>query len=309
MTRLYILVGPDKGRSFDLEGDSIYIGRSLENEICIRDKTVSRRHLKLTWKEGRYFITDLRSVNRTFHNGNYVPPGIEIEAKEGVPIAMGMSVICIGQGCIEQLMPLLDTIELDGQTSEESGIFREHRDRTNQKKLEMIYKVSNVLTENLSVNATLGKILEYAFELLGRIDRGAFILFDPDTRKVTHLVSRSNQKKDDPFKRFCKDVVKRVARNKIPFVISNVAAEQGDELLDTLKLLHIQSVMCVPLISSHQIIGVFYVDSLDSPYGFRREDISFFLDLSQRTAVALDIARFANDLPGLPEQSPSNPIP
>lgn len=309
MTRLYILAGPDKGRSFDLEGDSIYIGRSQENDICIRDKTVSRRHMKLLRKGSRYFITDLQSVNRTFFNGNYVPPGLEIEAKEGVPIALGMSVICIGEGCMEQLMPFLDSIELTVETSEESGIFREHGDRTNQKKLEMLYKVSNVLTENRSIKATLEKILEYAFELLGKIDRGAFILFEPGTRKVTHLVSRSSQKEDDPFKRFSKDVVKRVARNKMPFVISNVAAEKGDELLDTLKLLQIQSVMCVPLVSSNQIIGVFYVDSLDRTYGFRREDISFFLDLSQRTAVALDIARFTTDLTRLPEENHANSTP
>jgi len=309
MSRLYILAGPDKGRSFDLEGDTVFIGRALENDIHIRDKTVSRRHVKLVRKEDRYFITDLQSVNGTFFDGNIVPPGIEVAAKEGVPIALGMSVICIGEGCMEQILPLLDTIELTGEASEESGIFRQHQNRTNQKKLEMLYRVSNALSENMPINAILGKILEYTFELLVRIDRGVFILFDPDTGKVTHLVSKSSQAKDDPLKRFSKDVVQRVVRNKMPYVVSNVAAEKDDELLDTLRLQRIQSVMCVPLVSARQIIGILYVDSLNSPYGFRREDISFFMDLSQRTAVVLDVARFSSDLSELSEENPPNSEP
>ena len=188
MTRLFILAGPDKGRSFDLEGDSVYIGRSRDNDIHINDTTVSRKHLKLIRKEDRYFITDLESVNGTFFDGDYVTPGLELEAKEGVPVVMGMSVICIGEGCIKHIMPFLDLIELDRETCKESGIFQVHRDKTNQKKLEILYKVSNVLMENLSINATLSKILEFTFELFGSIDRGAFILIDSTNRKVTHLI-------------------------------------------------------------------------------------------------------------------------
>ena len=303
MNKLFILAGPDKGRSFDLEGESIHIGRSRDNDIRINDRTVSRKHLKLIRKEGRYFITDLQSINGTFFDGDYVTPGLELEAKENVPIVMGMSVIGIGEGSVKHIMPFLDSIELDRETHKESGIFKIHRDKTNQKKLEILYKVANVLTENLSINATLSRILEFTFELLGDIDRGAFILFDSGY-KVTHLISQSSQSNDDPTKRFCKDVVRRVIISKMPLVISNLESAEDDDIVDTLKTLRIQSVMCVPLISSRQIIGVIYVDSLNRQYGFQENDLSFFKDLSRRTAVAIETARFAFDLTKIPEDSP-----
>ena len=64
------------------------------------------------------------------------------------------------------------------------------------------------------------------------------------------------------------------------------------ELADTLKLLRIRSVMCVPLMGISQIIGALYVDSLNRPYGFRKEDLSLFVELCQRTVLAIENARF-----------------
>jgi hypothetical protein len=39
-----ILQGPDKGKSFELEGEQISLGRSLENGITINDTEISRFH-------------------------------------------------------------------------------------------------------------------------------------------------------------------------------------------------------------------------------------------------------------------------
>ena len=98
MTKLYILNGPEMGRSFELRDVATYVGRSLENDVRIEDKTVSRRHLKIVKRGKKYFVTDLKTHNGTFFNGNYKAPGLELEGKEGVPIAIGMTVICLGKG-------------------------------------------------------------------------------------------------------------------------------------------------------------------------------------------------------------------
>jgi len=47
MTKLHILNGPKIGRSFELSDVATYVGRSLDNDIQIEDKTVSRKHLKI----------------------------------------------------------------------------------------------------------------------------------------------------------------------------------------------------------------------------------------------------------------------
>jgi GAF domain-containing protein len=38
------------------------------------------------------------------------------------------------------------------------------------------------------------------------------------------------------------------------------------------------------------------VDSLERPYGFRREDLLLFMDLSQRVAIALENIRMVSEL-------------
>lgn len=291
MTRLHILSGKEIGRSFELSDAVTYVGRSPDNDIQIKEKTVSRRHLKIVKRGEKYFVTDLRSRNGTFFNGNFIAPGLELEAKQGVPIAIGMSVICLGEGCKEHIMPFFESVGLTEESAEKSGIFLEYRDKTNQRKLELLYKVSSLLNENLPVNETLEKILNYVFDFLKRIDRAAFILVDPKTEKILDSISRTAKPSADTTIEYCPDIVTGVIENRKPFVISNVDVRMDPELIETLKILRIESVMCVPLLSSSQIMGALYIDSLERPFGFRKEDLSLFVDLCQRTALAIQYAQ------------------
>jgi hypothetical protein len=290
MTKLYMMNGPDIGQSFELKDGASYIGRSPDNDIQIADRTVSRRHLRILRRGRQYFITDLESRNGTFFNGSYIAPGLEVEVKEGIPMALGMSVICLGEGCMDQIMPFLDSIEITKETGEQSGIFTENRDKTNQRKLELLYRVSDVLMERLPINETLKKILDLLFDLLKRVDRGTILVIDPDTGDISEAVSRTTQPGTDPETTYCPDVVARVMKDREALVISNTAAEEDDELADTLRVLRIESVLCVPMVTGSQIWGIIYVDSLQRPFGFQKEDVSLFTDLGQRTALAIENA-------------------
>ena len=84
MAKLYILSGPDKGQSFEVGRDPVYVGRSAHNTIKMSDKAVSRRHLKILMRGNRYFIKDLESENGTFISGKEVSGGVDIEVAEGV---------------------------------------------------------------------------------------------------------------------------------------------------------------------------------------------------------------------------------
>ena len=295
MTKLYILNGPNMGESFELRDGYTYLGRSAKNDIKIEDKTVSRRHLKIAKKGKRYLLTDLKSRNGTFYNGKYVHPPFQFEIKEGVPIAIGMTLICIGAGCVEEIMPFLDSLEITKDTGEQSGIFKVHKHRTNQRKLDVLYRVTDTLSEGLPLNRALTRILSHMLDLLGRIDTGAFILVDPETGAIGDVIAASPKPIDESPVFYCSDLVKRVIDDTKPVVISNVQTEQN-ELADTLKIQRIESVMCLPLLSGSQIMGAMYFDSKGKRYPFSREDVSFFSDLSQQIAAAIESTRFASDL-------------
>jgi pSer/pThr/pTyr-binding forkhead associated (FHA) protein len=95
MSRLYILNGIEAGRPFELKEGPNYIGRSVDNDIQIEDETVSRKQLRIIKKGNKYYITDLESQNGTFYNGNYLAPGIDIEIREGLPIAIDWYEHCL----------------------------------------------------------------------------------------------------------------------------------------------------------------------------------------------------------------------
>jgi len=292
---LHILSGPQRGGSFKLREGVNFLGRSIDNDVVIEDRTVSRKHLRIIKKGDQYFLTDLRSRNGTFFDGSYVVPGSEVEAKEGVPIAIGMSIICLGEGCKEQINSFKDTIELKREVVEQRGIFEEHRKAANQEELDFLSKVSTLLGSGLPMPEVLKKILDHIFGLLKRIDRGAFILVNPETGQIKETVSRSDISDVDKTVAYSKRVVERVLKNKRPVLISNVQTEE-DELVDTLKVLKIECVMCVPMIFGSDVFGALYVDSRQRPYGFRETDLFVFLELGQQVALVIEKARFGSEI-------------
>jgi pSer/pThr/pTyr-binding forkhead associated (FHA) protein len=293
---LYILSGPEGGRSFKLREGVNFVGRSMDNDVRIQDRTVSRKHIKITKKGDKYFLTDLRSRNGTFFDGAYLASGSEVEAKEGVPIGIGTSVICLGQGCKEPNTLLQETMEMKKEVIEQGEVFiKDGGRKTTQERLEFLYKVSSLLVSKLTIQEALEKILGYLFELLKRVDRGAFILVDPQTGKIKETVSRTETSGNDKGIAYSMRVVERVLKDKRPVVISDVQTEE-DELADTLKVSKIECVMCVPMVFGADIIGVIYVDSRQRPYGFRDSDLSLFMELGQQIALAVEKARFVSEM-------------
>ena len=84
---LEIVRGPFAGASFQVERAVCSIGRGEENEVRIRDDTVSLTHATLLRKRGAWFVVDLRSMNGTFVDGSRVSG--ERELHTGARVRLG----------------------------------------------------------------------------------------------------------------------------------------------------------------------------------------------------------------------------
>jgi hypothetical protein len=67
--------GPELGRVISLQGDSPTIGRTLDADIAIDDRFISRRHARICRSVDGYAIYDLDSKNGTYLNGKRVTGG------------------------------------------------------------------------------------------------------------------------------------------------------------------------------------------------------------------------------------------
>ncbi len=288
MTTLYIIDGHDKRQTIEFSGDSLLLGRSPDSDLQIKDHFVSRKHLRISRKGSRIFIKDLNSRNGTFVNGEPINPGIEVELPEGVPVVMGMTVLCFGEGCAEEIQGFLGSIDVSGLEPEEMEGLAEDRPLTAQKNMELMIRVSDLLTRSTDIRETLKEILNCIVELLVRIDRAAIILLDPEKAKIKEVIYRMREGVDD--QRFSTEVLEHVMQLKEAFMISDADTQQGEDVPDTLKLLNIKSVMCIPLLSRAKLVGVLYVDSITKPYGFRGEDLHLLSAMSSPVAMAIENA-------------------
>lgn len=296
MTELIILNGPEMGRSVEIHEGAVFLGRSAENHIRIDDKTVSRKHLKIVLKRETLFVTDLKSQNGTFYQGKYLAPGKEVEIQTGSPIAIGMTVICLGEGCREQLLPFLDTVALIRGKHKMGAFPEDRRKRTRQKKGDLLSKISLILKEMTPLEDMLESVLDQIFHHMNRIERGAFVLVNPETLEPHEIICKSSEMKKHSPKTYSDEVVLRVLRSGKPLVYSKTYTEDGNALLDTLKVLKIESVLCLPLLGGSGLVGAMYLDSLKRPDGFRKDDLLALLDIGQRIAVTVEKDRFALEI-------------
>lgn len=291
MTKIYIMSGPSEGKFYEIEGDTVQIGRSPQNQIQIRDKYISRRHLRIIRKDNRYFVRDLESKNGTFVDGVQIDSGIDVPVGEGLPIVIGMSLICLGKECSESVLAFLDSFEGPEKEGEAKTMHQAgDRPMTSRKNQDLINKVSDVFMESSDINEILGKILEYILEVLKRVDRSFILLFDSRSGEVTHIATRVRTGMEGKGVNYSQAVVDQVRREGKALSISDVNGQERLDFTRTLDLEKIKSVMCIPILFRSQIQGVFYVDSLSRPHGFRKEDLSLLTSLSSRAALSIQSA-------------------
>ena len=89
---MYVLCGPDAGRSFYVSGSRINVGRALENDVVLKDISVSRKHCVICREDDNWFVQDLGSDNGTYVDGK---PVKKLRIKPGQYVQIGKTIIVL----------------------------------------------------------------------------------------------------------------------------------------------------------------------------------------------------------------------
>ncbi len=297
LVKIYILEGPEQGRSISLDKKSIILGRTSNNDIQVKDPAISGQHLKIVREKDHFFIEDLNSTNGTYLNGHRIVPGRLTRVNEGDLISLGNTLFCLDKEFTIGGTLVHRAMKFPGakKTKQEVWLPKD-RPMTVIKNLELIYNVSNALMESFDLHQILKRFMEAVFNCLKRIDRGAVLLFDPRTLELKEIIARTKNKQKGTKIRYSKTVVNRVLHEGKPVCMSDTSLESEIDISDSIRSMKIRSVMCVPLISRSQIRGVIYVDSLKEPHGFRKEDLHLLSALSSPAAIAIENALIYSEL-------------
>ncbi|MGD9159328.1 MAG: ATP-binding protein [Desulfobacteraceae bacterium] len=308
MLKLFFLNGDKKGESLDVQGSTVYIGRLPDNDVQITDRTVSRKHLKVTVDGSKFILRDLRSKNGTFLKGQQLLPDMDYEIDEGTPFAVGNIALSLGVKSTESVFSPREILDLSSQFSS-TAMFTAFRDRpmTPPKNMDFLFKISNIINQSLDINEIMQKVLDYLFELLKRIDRGFVILVDGETGEFTNVISRIAKSVDDGSMSYSysKTIVDAVIRSGKPLTILDTFGQEEADISESMEMMHVKSVMCVPLVCKEKVQGVLYVDSVKIPYGFREEDLALVTALCSTAAIAIENASLYRNLESVVEKRTS----
>ena len=289
MHKLNITAGPLKGKTFDLDTDPFFIGRSSNNNIQIKDIAVSRRQLKIFQVENKLLVEDLESANGTLINNDKIASGEGVEVKDGDTISIANTVMRLDGDSSDHALDVDTGQNKKDDTSEE-------RRTQSPKTLELVYKVTELLRQSLSIDEIIDKVLEYLLDALPRIDRVAILLFDNKKSEIKRVISRSRQDLKESEFIYSRAVVNQVMKEGKSVKMADTCREEPDTFKTGISTVQIGSIMCVPMISSSEILGAIYVDSTRGPFGFRNDDLLLLEALSGPVAVSVEKSMLASRL-------------
>jgi hypothetical protein len=85
---LVAMDGAQKGEDFRLREGKNSLGSSGDSDITLRDPAISSKHASISYRDGKFAITDLDSTNGTFVNGD-AEPVARVELKDNDLIRVG----------------------------------------------------------------------------------------------------------------------------------------------------------------------------------------------------------------------------
>jgi two-component system NtrC family sensor kinase len=306
---LYVLQGPDKGRTLKPDDDSVLIGRGSD-QIPLTDQTVSRRHAELKRENGFWVLRDLNSANGTYVNGTRITEPTRL--KYGDQIKLGSTLLLYsGEDSIEQLsgdnipadLVALDTDAVPVDSSvvatvpsvDDSVVLAAPDTAYAVKSWKAVRELTDVIGSLLQPDRLLQRVMDIVFEEVPA-DRGVILVRDEESGDLLPAVVRFRDRK----------VRAEAVRNAITasrtIVDHVVATHEGvlcsDAVRDVrfargkgVKQLGTRSVICAPLMAREQILGVIHLDCRTSDHTYNEHELRLITALGYQTGLAIENAR------------------
>ena len=288
MPKLTVTEGPSRGKTFDLDEDVLFLGRSSKCDVQILDPNVSRIHAKIFKIVSAFFIEDLKSSNGTFVNGEFLKPGDGCQVGPEDIILLGkdtrisLEEIPAGKAFFQSQKPIpgLDTFPQHPRRD----LVGERRSRS-LGQLNLISSVSRFLTDPVEFEEFIRKMLKAVIEVLPRVDRAAVFLCKAEKENAEFFAGQAKSDRDGRTVDYDKAIVRRVLREKKPVFLADTSDKQGS--FSGKETLRIKSVACFPIMAGSDTYGVLYLDGIRGPNAFREEDFSVLETLTNHIAAAL----------------------
>jgi adenylate cyclase len=307
--RLILNPGKSDERAFELREGALTVGRADGNDLCVPHRSLSREHARVSVEGGRAYVEDLASRNGTFVDGVRVSRRelgkahlircgdvllfYQADGSLPPPAAETAPAAQYDVTCDPQRRPLGHMLTphraLDGAALyvEAAGAV----ERAN-KKLQILLKVSELLSSPASLDDVVGKILDVTLEIMD-VDRATVIMLRDG--KPTPWVARARAGVPEE-QCHSRQIVAHVVRHGMAALFSNVRSDPRLHPDDSIIDQSIWSAMCAPLRVGDRLLGALYVDNITLPNRFTEEDLQFLSAFSNQAAIGVENALLGEQL-------------
>jgi adenylate cyclase len=304
--------------TFDLSLPETHIGRAIENNnLVLNDEKVSRWHALLRRVGNTHLLIDLNSANGTFVNGRQVKEHL-LEDKDTIAFGSyslfyytdtqsSIRVQDIKLGHTIVLRTASDYVaSLTGPLAADVSELHTKDELVNEltalkKKAETlvyIYELNKLLSSVFSMEDIFEKLSEMVFRLT-QADRFFVLLKDANSENLSLLLAKfrdASLSETNEDISISKTVLDRVLSERVAMLSSNAQADERLAMAHSILIEQVHSIICAPLVSQNEVLGVIYIDCRNPIQALAEEDLDLLNALAATVSMAIDNANVHNQL-------------
>jgi len=275
-------------KEFNLSKEEISIGRLSKCDICLPAGTVSRRHAVISSSDGKFFIHDLGSSNKSFLNGKAIE---QANLKSGDELAIAeyrISIFFDGKKkpADKEMGEQSTEVAASLGTPKHETVVRkpdaQHAPamRLTAKRLTDFSQATQVLSEAENIGELLGKLVDVVLRQFQGFHVWCGLRDQPSGPLVYQLGKRRDGKEVDLDSIQLKGKITNALSKKQSLVLPRVSAQAEEEV-------RIRSAMIVPITQKDGCIGVIYVDNPMVCEHYALGDLDYLMFLAMHTGAIL----------------------
>ncbi|NOT02535.1 MAG: SpoIIE family protein phosphatase [Phycisphaerales bacterium] len=285
---MQITLTDGRTRRVTLTPGSYVLGRDPTCEIVIDDSSTSRRHVRIHHAEGGYHVEDMGSKNGTLLNNQRVA---NRRLRHQDELLIGSVQVRFIEGAVDHASTVVVS---DGGPRDDTTHYSSRSSALvlTERRLQMLYDLSERLTTIRDRNALLEDALNICFETL-RFERGAIAVRRANSRAVDWPVVRNLRGAGGELT-ISRSILGRAMDHGERAILTDQPAAAMDPTVSMVQ--HgIRSAMCVPLKNEQEILGVIYGDRVSTGTVYTKEDVDFLAGLARQVTIGLINARLLDE--------------
>ena len=297
---------------FELTEKETSIGRHPDCHIVVEAGAVSRFHAMVKRNANEFLVEDSGSRNGTYLNGELIDSPQVL--REGDRVRISEVELVFHNDVVPEFargnemtfdgsnfgVMMVDDDE-DSENPSSSGSARvEYRtsmdglkmSATAEVKLEALIRINSNLSNSLSIDAVLPKVIDSLFDIFPAADRGFIVMKGDEDSLIPRWVKQRQAHDETETVRISRTIIRQVMKTGEAILSLDASEDSRFNSAESIADFSIKSMMCAPLSDGEgNIFGALQIDSTQGRGQFRDEDVDLLAGVATQAGIVINNAR------------------